>query len=394
MKKILAIIRKETIVRFSSASELLFFIILPIVFTFLLAGGTPQGDEDPRMRLVVVDQANTSISQQIITELADSTAVRPEVMTLDEAEEQDATVILILPRGLDVETVRDGTAHVELREPPNDINNIVARQAVQTALRTVGSAINAANNALEQAESLSTFESETDRQEYFEESLKLAQSLQEDAPKRANIITGSTPDDIAWDPRANTSAGQLITWVFIPLFGISALFAYERQQGTLRRILTTPTSKATYLLGTVSAQVLMALFQMTLLVCFGIFVLNLPWGRDPLALVVILAASALAAGAIGTTMGTFIKSEGQATGLSILAGMVMALMGGCWYPIELFPAAVQDIVKILPTTWAMQGMLDLVLRGGGLVDILPEAAVLLGFASFFFAVGVMRFRYE
>src|SRR5690349_6280578 len=118
MKKILAIIRKETLLRFSSASELLFFIILPIVFTFLLAGGTPQGDEDPRIRLVVVDQADTSISQQVITELEHSTAVRPEVMTLEEAEDQGATVILILPAGLDTQAVRDGTADVELREPP------------------------------------------------------------------------------------------------------------------------------------------------------------------------------------------------------------------------------------------------------------------------------------
>ena len=394
MKKILAIIRKDAILRFSSISELLFFIVLPIVFTFLLAGGTPQGDEDPRLRLVVVDQAKTPISQQIITELENSTAVRPEVMTLEEAEDQGATVILILPVGLDTLAVRAGRAEVELREPPNDINNVVARQAVQTALRKVTSAINAANHALEQAEAVSTFESETDRQEYFEDALKLAQSLQGDAPQRMRAVLGSTADDIAWDPRANTSAGQLITWVFIPLFGISALFAYERQQGTLRRILTTPTSKATYLLGTISAQVLMALVQMTLLVLFGIFALDLHWGRDPLALFVILTASALAAGAIGTAMGTFIKSEGQATGLSILAGMVMALMGGCWYPIELFPTTVQNIVKILPTTWAMQGMLDLVLRGGGLMDVLPEAGVLLGFAALFFGIGVLRFRYE
>ena len=172
------------------------------------------------------------------------------------------------------------------------------------------------------------------------------------------------------------------------------MFAYERQQGTLRRILTTPTSKATYLLGTIMGQVAMALVQMTLLILFGIFVMELPWGREPLALFIIMLTSTLAAGAIGTTMGTFIKSEGQANGLSIMAGMVMALMGGCWYPLELFPPAIQTAVKILPTTWAMQGMLDLVLRGRGLVDILPEAGVLLGFAAVFFGIGVWRFRYE
>jgi hypothetical protein len=38
MKKIFAIAWKDAIVRFASSSELLFFIVLPLVFTFLLAG--------------------------------------------------------------------------------------------------------------------------------------------------------------------------------------------------------------------------------------------------------------------------------------------------------------------------------------------------------------------
>ncbi len=398
MKKIFAIARKDTVLRFSGVSELLFFIILPIVFTFLLAGGTPSADDDNRIRLVVVDQANTPISQEIIAELERSTAVRPEGLTLEEAEDQfdsrRASMILIIPASLDLNAIQDGTAQVDFREQPNDITTTIAKRAVQTALRKVSSAVNAADNAVNEAEAISTFESETDRQNYFDSALKLARAIQKDAPRRMAIVQGSTPDDVDWDPQANTSAGQLITWVFIPLLGISALFAYERQQGTLRRILTTPTSKATYLLGTISGQVMMALVQMTLLVLFGIFAMGLQWGRDPFALFIILTASALAAAAIGTTMGTFIKSEGQASGISILAGMVMALMGGCWYPLELFPAAIQNVVKILPTTWAMQGLLDLVLRGRGLVDILPEAGVLLGFATIFFAIGVMRFRYE
>ena len=228
----------------------------------------------------------------------------------------------------------------------------------------------------------------------FDSSLEMAQNIQDDAPERVTVVEGATPDQVEYDPRANSSAGQLITWVFIPLFGISAMFAYERQQGTLRRVLTTPTRKATYLLGTISGQVVMALAQMFLLLMFGIFVMKLAWGREPLALFVILTSAALAAAAFGTTMGTFVKTESQASGLSIMFGMVFALMGGCWYPLELFPAAVQNAVKILPTTWAMQGLLDIVLRGRGLVDILPEAGVLLGFAAVFFAVGVWRFRYE
>src|SRR5512139_1566513 len=398
MKKIFAIAKKDTIVRFASKSEWLFFIILPMLFTFLLAGGAPSGEEDPRIRLLVVDEANTAISQQLIGELENSTAVRPVLVTREQAQAQfdqrRASTVLIIPAGMDLAQVQAGSAQVDLLQQPNNMNAIVAERAVLTAIRRVSSAISAAQTAVRQRESIQPFNSYSEKQTYFEASLKLAQDIQKETPERVTVTQGSTPDEVDYDPRANASAGQLITWVFIPLFGISALFAYERQQGTLRRLLTTPANKSTFLLGTLSGQVAMALVQMLLLVGFGILVMKLSWGNDPLALLVILLASALAAAAFGTTMGTFIKTEGQANGLSIMFGMVFALMGGCWYPLELFPQAIQNLVKILPTTWAMQGLLDLVLRGSGLPDILPEAAVLLGFAVIFFSVGVWRFRYE
>ncbi|MEW6285122.1 MAG: ABC transporter permease [Chloroflexota bacterium] len=398
MKKILAIAWKDAIVRFASSSELLFFIVLPVVFTFLLAGGTPSGNEDPRIRLLVVDEAQTTISAQIIGELERSTAVRPEVVTRSEAMEQfdqrRASAVFIIPAGVDIASLQSGSAEVEMLQQPNNLNATIAERAVLTAIRRVSSSISAAQNAVQQREAKQPFATEVEKQAYFESSLELAQNIQADAPERVTVIEGSTPDTVEYDPRANSSAGQLITWVFIPLFGISALFAYERQQGTLRRLLTTPSRKATFLLGTISGQVAMALIQMLLLVGFGIWVMKLNWGREPLALFVILLASALAAAAFGTLMGTFVKTEGQASGLSIMFGMLMALMGGCWYPLELFPSAIQNAVKILPTTWAMQGMLDLVLRGKGVADILPEAGVLIGFAVVFFSVGVLRFRYE
>lgn len=399
MKKIFAIAWKDAIIRFASKSEFLFFIILPIVFTFLVAGGTPSGNEDPRIGLLVVDEARTSVSQQIITELENSTAIRPEVLTRTEAQKQfddrRADAVFIIPAGIDIASLQKGSAEVELLQQPNNLNATVAERAILTALRRVSSTVSAAQNAVKQRELIQPFTSNEEKQTYFESSLALAQSIQKDAPERVTIAEGSTKEnEIDYDPRTNSSAGQLITWVFIPLFGISALFAFERQQGTLRRLLTTPAHKATFLLGTVFGQVAMALIQMFLLVGFGILAMKLNWGREPLAMFVLLFAAALAAAAFGTTLGTFIKSEGQASGLSIMFGMVFAMMGGCMYPLELFPPAIQNAVKILPTTWAMQGMLDLGLRGGGLVDILPEAGVLLGFAVIFFSVGVWRFRFE
>ena len=397
MKKIFAIAWKDTLTRFTGWSVWLFFLVLPIVFTLVLAGGTG-GSSDSRVRLVVVDQANSPLSADLVTALGNSQAVRPDLMTLAKAETQfsqrSASAVLIIPAAFDLAHLEQGSIQLELRQQPNNMNAMVAQRAVMSVISRVSSAADIANNSVAQAEKIQPFASAADRQAYFNDALKQAQSLISATPSRIAESKGSTPVPVRYNPRTNSSAGQLITWVFIPLIGISGMFAYERQKGTLRRLLTTPTRKSTYLLGTIVGQVLAALVQMSLLIVFGIFVMKLNWGSQPLALAVMMVTSALAAAALGTTLGTFVKTEGQASGLSIMTGMVMALLGGCWYPLEMFPQAVQSIVRILPTTWAMRGLLDIVLRGQGLTAILPEAGILLGFAAVFFGVGILRFKYE
>lgn len=397
MKKIIHIIWKDTILRFTSKSELLFFLVLPIVFTFILAGGTGN-QTDSRIRLLVADEAQTALSQQIIAELDKSETVRPDVMSTEDAQsefdDRNAVAFLTIPADCNASTLQNGEIVLDLQQQPNDINAQAAQRAIQAVLFRLGSAVSIAKDAVAEAEKIQPFASEADRQAYFDATLESAQELMNEAPDRVEGVLGGTMDPIEYDPAANSSAGQMITWVFIPLIGISATFAYERQRGTLRRLLTTPTGKGTYLLGTILGNVFWALIQMGILISFGIFVMKVNWANQPLALVIVLTAAALAAAALGTMLGTFVKTEGQASGLSIMLGMVMALLGGCWYPGELFPVVVQNVVKVLPTTWAMQGMLDMLLRGQGVTGILPEAGVLLGFAAVFFTIGILRFRYE
>jgi ABC-2 type transport system permease protein len=220
MRKLLAIIRKDTLTRFSSPSELLFFIALPIVFTFLLAGGTPSGEDDPRIGLVVVDEANSPLSAEIVAALEDSSAVRPELVSRAEAQEdfdaRRASVVLIIPAGLTLESLEAGPADVELLQQPNDLDATVARRAVLTALRGVSSAISAAQIAAREAERIQPFGSEAERTAYFDDSLAVARNIQADAPQRGVVVRGATPDPSDYAPAANSSAGQLITWVFIP----------------------------------------------------------------------------------------------------------------------------------------------------------------------------------
>ncbi len=283
---------------------------------------------------------------------------------------------------------------MELRQQQNNLNALIDQQAVERAVQRLASLVDIAKLSVAEAETIQPFASEAEKQAYFNSAFSSAQEIMVETPNLVQNEEGQTQDSVNYDPRANSTVGQMITWVFIPLIGLSAMFAQERQRGTLSRLLVTPTTKPLFLGSTVIGQVLTAVLQMAILITFGALVMNVNWGDAPLAVALVILSSTLAAAALGTMLGTFVKTEGQANGLSIMIGMVMAMMGGCWYPIELFPQAIRSAARILPTFWSMQGFLDIAVRGQDLSGVLLECGVLLGFALLFFTIGVWRFRYE
>ena len=401
--KLTAIIRKDTALRFEGRAELLFFLVLPLVFTFLIGGGLPAagGGNDNRLLVPVADEDGSDRSAALLAALAAGDAIRPEAMSRAEAEallaDEDAGAALIIPAGFGAALSAEGLAagqpaEVTLLVAPTSNAGPAVEAELNRAVNAEARPLLVARAATQGVATARSFADETARAAFFADALAAAEA--EAAPPARVAFTIAAADSGGYDQRAQASAGQLITWVFIPLLGASGLFAYERLLGTLRRLLTTPTRKSTFLLGAIGGQYLVALAQMVLLVAFGVLVMRVPWGRDPLALMVVLVTFGLAGVALGTALGTFVKTEGQSSNLSIMLGMAMALLGGCWWPMELFPAGLQQVVKVLPTTWAMSAMTDITMRGHGLVDILPEAAVLLGFAVVFFVVGLWRFRYE
>jgi len=397
MQKISAIILKDLRIRFSSPVEWLFFLILPVFFS-LIIGGSTGAPADSRVGFYVVDEAQTSLSTSLVDALNASTSVRPELKDRQEAlkdlDERKVSAVLLLPAGLEWDTINTTAQRVELRQLAGNTNAFVVQQGVQAALGEVSSAVQIASFSTQQGEQLVGFASQAERSAWFSQALSLAQTALQVTPNRVLETIADVADPVPYDPKTNSSIGQMITWVFIPLIGLSGMLAYERQIGTLRRLLTSPTSRSVYLGGTVIGMVLTAMLQMTILVAFSKFVLHVNWGNSVLAIAMMLVSSTLAAAALGTMLGTLVKTESQASGLSIMVGMVLAMLGGCWYPLELFPQTVQTVVRVLPTTWTMQGMLDITLRGQGPSGVVLEMLVLFGFALVFFVVGIWRFKYE
>ena len=151
---------------------------------------------------------------------------------------------------------------------------------------------------------------------------------------------------------------------------------------------------ALYISGTVLGQVLTALLQMAILIGFGALVMKRSTGCTPPGVAPGDAYICTGCRRPGNDAGYFCENRGTSQRFIDLNGMVMALLGGCWYQVRLFPPLMRMAAKALPTYWAMTGFLNIAVRGQELSGVLFESAVLLGFALVFFVIGVWRFRYE
>ena len=83
MKKIINIAWKDIKNRFTSISEILLYLVLPVFFIFMLSGGFEIiGSDQELPRLAVVDEDQSALSSELVTTLGNSQVVEVETLSL------------------------------------------------------------------------------------------------------------------------------------------------------------------------------------------------------------------------------------------------------------------------------------------------------------------------
>jgi ABC-type multidrug transport system permease subunit len=166
----------------------------------------------------------------------------------------------------------------------------------------------------------------------------------------------------------------------------------EKRQGTIRRQATLPLSRRAIFLGKLAGRLLLALAQAVLLLLAGRFLFGLSWGASPAGLALLLGSYLLAVAAMSTFLGAVLSTPEQASAVGWVSSMVLAALGGCWWPSEVMPRWLWRAAHVLPTPWAMDGFHALISFGRGLDAVLLPAAALLGFALLFGFMGSRLLR--
>lgn len=168
----------------------------------------------------------------------------------------------------------------------------------------------------------------------------------------------------------------------------------EKRLGTFRRLLAAPMERAVMLAGKLLPYYLINLLQLVIMLGASHLLFGLQLGFSPAGLVLVSLAAAAAATGLGVLVSALARTEAQVGGLTVLLLLTLSALGGCFVPRFVMPSWLQTAGLITPHAWALDAYQDLLVRGYGLVEVLPKVGVLAGFAAVFFAIGVWRFRFE
>jgi ABC-2 type transport system permease protein len=187
------------------------------------------------------------------------------------------------------------------------------------------------------------------------------------------------------------ASSQLVLFVFLTALAGSSALILTRQLGISKRMLSTPTPIRSIVVGESLGRFGTALLQGLYIMLLTLIIFSVNWG-DPLGAVLILVAlSAVGAGA-GMLLGSTFSNDQQAGGVGVMLALGLAALGGAMFPLDLFSPTMQKVAHITPHAWALDGYAELVRRGGTVVDILPELGVLTLYAAVLLALAAWRLR--
>lgn len=363
-------------------SNIFFVLVFPMLLILVL-GVAFGGGFQPRLGVVVAEPG--PLADRLVAALAADDRIElervggePELRTAVERGELAAG--LVVPAGYDAAVRSGGPAELRLLARPDEsgrqigltVRAVVGEQAA--VLTAAGFAAGETDAGFDQA--LGTAES-------------VAASLPAVTVRATTVGEALFPEDLGqFDIGASS---QLLLFVFLTSLAGSAALVETRRLGVSRRMLATPTSAGTILAGEALGRLAVALVQ-GLVIMFGAGLLfGVDWG-DPLGAAALLVLFALVAGGAAMLMGAVFRTEQQAAGVGVMAGLVLAALGGSMVPIELFSDTMRAVARFTPHAWANEGFAELVRRGGGLLDIAPQLGVLAAYAAVLFAAGSWLLR--
>ena len=183
--------------------------------------------------------------------------------------------------------------------------------------------------------------------------------------------------------------------LFFLVFVITSVaFLRERSQGTLERLMASPLRRPEIVVGYMAGFGILALVQGVIVLLFTLLVIKVHNEGNVGLIFMLEALMAIGAVNLGIFLSMFARSEFQAVQFIPLVIVPQVVLSGVLVPVEAEPGFLQWVSHVLPLTYAVEGLRDVLLRGRGLDSgtLQLDIAVLFGFAAVMVAAAALTLR--
>ena len=383
--------------RLALAFALLFPFLFVVIFSLLYAGSA----NDPRLQLYVVTQEKEGLSHQIISAMAtrDDSLLPPGEPRIIQGENYDKLFYAVQDKQLDgfLAFPEDFTASVNQGNPAqlkvitrSDATN--SRAALNGLARHIATQVSSQQIVLRAAQQLLIENPESgDWQQIMSRITTSSAETTSEGPRityQIEKVGEMEPEN----PSNWVIPGYLVMFVFFAAALSAGNIVRERQNNTLERLLATSAKRESILTGIYCGIAAKGLIQILVFWGVGLLIFHIDVGRSPVAIIILSLLMVIMSSAFAIMLATLVKTQRSAGSLGVLCSLVMAPLGGCWWPLFITPQWMQFLAKITPHGWATTAFHKLMLFGGDFRSVIPEMIALACFALAFGIIALLRFR--
>lgn len=194
------------------------------------------------------------------------------------------------------------------------------------------------------------------------------------------------------NPFAFFAPSMAIFFLMITMFEAPRSILIEKEEGTLGRLIRTPTGTAEILAGKMGGAFMTGIVQFALLVAASSLIFHLQWSSSLSALLLMVCAVVLAAGSLGALIAAFSRDLLQAGAIGGAIALVSAGLGGNFFDLGHAPFWLRCVSRLTINRWALEGFTNLTVHGLGLRSVLLNVGVLLGIALAMFSAAFWKFQ--
>ena len=171
--------------------------------------------------------------------------------------------------------------------------------------------------------------------------------------------------------------GTFVMFFTFLLTGVS--FLRERAQGTLERLMTTTVARGDILVGYLLGFLLFATIQAAVILTFTIVALQIEYQGNIIEIVAVLLLVVVVAVNLGIFVSTFANNEFQVVQFIPIVLLPQIFLSGVIIPTDQMPAVMEAISVVLPLTYAVKGLREIMVMGQSLADVWTDLVILAGF---------------